>query len=258
MPPFDETHYQEIAASRGFKFVGEVPANNRTRTLWECSQGHQWLAQPKNIQSGTGCPICANEKRRQAPATSRPWVDRDSKAPNTSLTEFDYYEAAERNGITWLGPLQASTKAPTAWRCRRGHEWQAPYTNIVFSKSGCPQCAIESNRNSEEDYRRIGLRHSLTFVGPLPESTRIKTWWECQSGHHFAKRLKSIQCGEGCPVCHWLTYPKHRDTGAHTVRLCDGRVCTLETLVEAEYEKQYWDAVGCSPDCCKDHPLAKL
>lgn len=173
-----------------------------------------------------------------------------------SLTESDYYQAAESHEIIWLGPLPSSAKEPTAWRCRRGHKWQASYTNTAKSTPGCPECTIEKRRNTDENYRQVGLRHNLLFIGPLPESTRAKTWWGCPFGHHFPKRLKSILSGDGCPTCTWLA--NNHNTEPHTLRLCDGRVLTLGTFVEAKYEKQYWDAAGCSADCCKDHLLVKL
>lgn len=178
------------------------------------------------------------------------------ETPEPSLTEFDYHQAAKSHEIIWLGPLPASSKEPTTWRCRRGHEWQASYVNTANSKPGCPKCAIEKWRNTDENYRQVGLLYNLLFIGPLPESTRAKTWWGCPFGHHFPKRLKSILSGDGCPTCAWLA--NNHNTEPHTLRLCDGQVFTLGTFVEAKHEKQYWDAVGCSPDCCKDHPLAKL
>lgn len=43
---------------RGIKIIGDY-INNATKTLFECGVGHQWVAVPRNIKSGRGCPKCA-------------------------------------------------------------------------------------------------------------------------------------------------------------------------------------------------------
>jgi hypothetical protein len=250
-----ESYYHELAEKCGFKFVGPVPPNNKTKTTWECDNGHRWQAPAKNIYSGSGCPTCAKAQQREARHTSKPWTNKNEPAPNSRLPEDAYLAAATEAGIHWLGPLPPSSKSLTNWECPKKHQWQAPYTNIAFAKSGCPACAQEKVRNSEQDYRRIGLEHSLAWIGPLPKSVSLKTWWMCPSGHHFEKRLKSIQTGEGCPVCYRLMYKKHANTGPHSLTLCHGQNMQFETLIEAEYEKQYFDKSGCGITCTNNHVI---
>ena len=255
----NDDYYHNLAQKRGLKWQGEtVPRNTKEKTTWECQFGHRWLAKAGNIQGGSGCPECAQEKRRQARPTSRPWTDTDEPAPNQKLSEAVYHQAGQTAGFEWLGPLPENTKQPTGWRCKQGHTWKAPYTNIVFSHSECPECALALIRNDDAKYRQVGLRFSLNYVGPLPQSTRQPTWWTCQVGHYFKKRLASIQCGEGCPTCFKLTYAKHRGTGAHAALDCKGAQFTYETLIEAQAQKNYLDEVGCSPNCQGEHPIIRI
>ena len=52
----DDMHY--IAKERGGKCLSNTYTNNKTKLIWECSEGHQWKATPKNIKLGTWCPVC--------------------------------------------------------------------------------------------------------------------------------------------------------------------------------------------------------
>ena len=48
----------QIATDRGGRCLSEVYTNNRTKLLWECSEGHTWEAAPSGIKKGTWCPKC--------------------------------------------------------------------------------------------------------------------------------------------------------------------------------------------------------
>ncbi len=56
--PLAEKDFQALAKKRGFKWLGPA-VNNRTKTRWECGQGHRWMAKYNNISNGSGCPVCA-------------------------------------------------------------------------------------------------------------------------------------------------------------------------------------------------------
>lgn len=250
--------YVDVAKTQGFYFIGPMPANTRTKTTWQCQNKHRWAAKFSNIQAGSGCPHCANEKRRSL-RTSTPWVDKTKPSPNSRLTIEDYKKAARNAGFVWTGnTIPLNTKEATTWRCSKGHNWNAPYTNIVFSKSGCRICRIENSRNGEEDYRQSGLNFSLSYIGPLPSNSTIQTWWECQAGHHFTKSLKKIKEGVGCPCCQKLLHRNHRSTGSRSLLLCNGITIKLGTLIEAETEQLYFNENSCGPGCKKNHSIVTL
>ena len=61
---------QELAESRGGKFLSNEYINRHTKHLWECAEGHQWEATPGRIMDtpklkGTWCPACYNKKRKR-------------------------------------------------------------------------------------------------------------------------------------------------------------------------------------------------
>ena len=110
MPPRKTpTDYRALAEKRGFRWLGPEVANNRTKTRWECSQGHQWEAVYSSIQQGSDCPFCVGV------------------APKTPA---DYHALAEERGFRWLGPEVPNVRIKTGWRCDEGHDWESTYNSI--------------------------------------------------------------------------------------------------------------------------------
>ena len=108
--------YHSLAKERGFRWLGPQVASVRDNTGWSCDKGHEWQATFDNIRRGRGCPVCS------------------SRVP---LTPADYRSLAAERGFVWLGPEVGNNRSNTGWRCRLGHEWQAPYSNMKQG-SGCP------------------------------------------------------------------------------------------------------------------------
>lgn len=52
----DDLH--NLAKKRGGKLVSTEYKGTGIHHLWECEQGHQWLAKPNAIQQGSWCPEC--------------------------------------------------------------------------------------------------------------------------------------------------------------------------------------------------------
>jgi hypothetical protein len=49
----------ELAQKRGGRLVSGNYKTSRTKLLWECEKGHQWLACWHDIQQGNWCPACS-------------------------------------------------------------------------------------------------------------------------------------------------------------------------------------------------------
>ena len=80
--------YHTLAEKRGFRWLGPNASYTKTKTTWECAQGHRWEARYNDIQKGSGCPFCAGT------------------VPKTSA---DYHTLAEERGFHWLGPEVPNT-----------------------------------------------------------------------------------------------------------------------------------------------------
>jgi len=109
---------QEIAKSRGGKCLSDKYINNKTKLLWECKEGHNWLAATSKIKSGQWCPTCAG----------RP-----------VLTIKDMKILAETRGGKCLSDTYVNSKTKLLWECRKEHRWEA-VSSSVRSGTWCPKC----------------------------------------------------------------------------------------------------------------------
>lgn len=57
--------YHDLAQSKGFRWLGPVVINSKTKTTWQCPKDHEWQSTFSSIQSGYGCSVC-QESRGEA------------------------------------------------------------------------------------------------------------------------------------------------------------------------------------------------
>ena len=171
--------YQTLAMGREFKFLGnKAPGNTKMDVLWECEDGHQWLASFNRISRGNGCPHCYGNLRK---------------------TPRDYISLAALRGFKWLGPEVSNTTIKTTWECHNHHKWDSSYGNIK-SGYGCPHCSKQVSRSAVE-YHELALIKGLHWEGSLPSSVHSKTKWRCPKGHCWGSTHTRIRLGTGCPTC---------------------------------------------------------
>lgn len=174
--------YHALARQRGFRWLGPEVPNIKTKTTWECGEGHHWEACYKDIKRGRGCPICAGLRRK---------------------TPADYNALAQERGFGWLGPEVRNNQTRTSWRCEHGHQWEATYGSIQQGR-GCPVCA-GLLRKEPADYHMLAKERGLRWLGPPVPNNQTKTTWQCAEGHKWEANYGSIQQGTGCPTCAGLT-----------------------------------------------------
>jgi hypothetical protein len=175
--------YHRLAEERGFRWLGPEVPNTGIKTSWECELGHCWEAQFNSIQQGSGCPVCAIERR----------------AKHRRKTPDDYHALANERGFRWLGPEVPNTGIKTSWECELGHCWEAIYGNIRQG-SGCPVCTGLTPKTSAE-YHVVAKERGFRWLGPAVSNTKTKTGWECELGHCWEADYNAISQGNGCPVC---------------------------------------------------------
>jgi len=175
------SNYYRLAILHGFKWVGKnLPKSVKTKTQWECSEGHRWLARYNDIKQGYGCPYCAG---------------------NAKKIKEDYYRLAENRKFSWISSeLPKNTNIKTLWMCREKHKWLATYDNIRRG-NGCPYCANRVKK-IEKDYNKLANSFNFLWVGKtLPKTTHYKTLWECRKRHLWEATYHNIRGGSGCPHC---------------------------------------------------------
>jgi hypothetical protein len=170
--------YHALAEERGFRWLGPEVPNVRTKTWWQCEEGHCWEAVYDKVRQGRGCPACAGALPR---------------------TPADYHALAAERGFRWLGPEVPSAHDKTSWECEEGHRWEASYSKIQYG-TGCPFCAGVAPR-TPEDYHALAEERGFRWLGPEVATTHDKTWWECEQEHRWETGFAYIQQGTGCPFC---------------------------------------------------------
>ena len=133
--------YHKLAKQRGFKWVGFMrPTDVLTKTLWECKEGHRWLAHYNSIQQGCGCPRCKNRVNGQP--VSKPQI----KLNNLLCGSLNYPESKYRIDVAIMRRGQKIAVEYDAQYWHSGREEQdikkdkyliSKGWKILHIKSGC-------------------------------------------------------------------------------------------------------------------------
>ena len=173
--PLTKEIVNERIADRGIVLIGEYE-NTKTKTAFQCSEGHTWNTMPTHIMSGIGCPHCAG---------------------NIPLTKEIINERIADRGIVLVGECKNAT-TKTAFKCPEGHEWSAVPSDVMAGK-GCPHCAGNITLTKDIVNERIADR-GIKLIGEY-KSSRTKTTFQCKDGHTWDAVPKDIMNGSGCPHC---------------------------------------------------------
>lgn len=152
----------------------------KSKAKFKCSIGHEWLAQPRHVFSGTGCPSCFNIKQ------SIPF-----DLINAELSGRGYSIVGEYTNV----------RTKTKFKCKSGHEWETT-PDSVRRGHGCPVCSIENKILSKSKIEQwlIEDGRGIKLIGDYVD-TRTKTIFECADGHQWSTATKEIKVGKGCPSC---------------------------------------------------------
>jgi hypothetical protein len=174
---------QERAEKRGGKCISVKYINTNTKLLWECSEGHRWVATPENIKAGRWCRKCSILQ----------WAEK------RKLTIGDMRKKAMQKGGKCLSEKYINTHTKLLWECSEGHRWEAVPSSI---KQGtwCPRCSgtyplnLQAMQKMAEE--RGGKCLSEKYI-----NTHTKLLWECSAHHQWETTPNNIRAGQWCPYC---------------------------------------------------------
>lgn len=180
--------YHDLAARKGYIWLGPMVRTMVTKTWWQCLKGHKFETTYQCLAIVKyGCRICSDEMRGA-----------QSRIPAQAYTEL-----ADSRGFSWFGPEVRRSDAKTSWGCSKGHKWLANYDSIKRHGSGCPECA----KIQPDDYRTVAQAFDLLWLGPVVKTSHTPTLWQCKKGHRFWSHYTNILSGHGCPDC-WMVQPE--------------------------------------------------
>jgi len=165
---------QKLAESRGGECLSKTYWNSSSKLNWRCREGHEFQATRNQVQNvNNWCPICA-----------------------TSLNLASAMDAAGKRGWTCISPEWKGTKETMRWRCGKGHEFEASYTDVKKGHVWCYQCNPEKSavlmRARLEAVMRGGRCMSI-----VPED---KLTFICANQHKFKAHLEDAM-ENWCPGC---------------------------------------------------------
>lgn len=176
----------------------DVARASGRKVWWRCASGHEWEAAVYSRSvGGNGCPYCSGKKAGK---------DNSVKTLFPKLAK-EWHEV--KNGDLTPANVTRGSKRRVWWRCRKGHEWQAPVHERTSGK-GCPYCA---HRRLADDNNLAAIRPDLaaqwhpTKNRPVtPEkvfpAAANRVWWRCDEGHEWQATINSrSHLGTGCPYC---------------------------------------------------------
>jgi hypothetical protein len=168
----------ELAKVRGGKCLSDTYLSAHSKLLWQCAEGHQWLAKSNNIQQGKWCPFCAGHQR---------------------LTIDEMRKIGETHGGKCLSSIYVNNLTKLLWECRHGHRWEATPNNIKRGK-WCPICA-GNTRLALEDLKRVAEDRGGRCLSTKYVNNQTKLLWECSAGHRWETIPNSIMRGTWCRKC---------------------------------------------------------
>jgi hypothetical protein len=175
---------------------GNVTPCSGKKVWWKCKKGHEWQAQIKARNSGSGCSICYGK----------------GASPGYNLEVVNPTLAKEwhpkKNGTLTPENVTPSSGKKVWWKCKKGHEWETYISNRAKGYH-CPYC---KGKKASKDYNfqivHPGLARewhptkndALTPEDVTPGSDK-KAWWKCKNGHEWKTTVNKRSNGKGCPYC---------------------------------------------------------
>lgn len=184
-----EQYISELQKSNSNIVLVGTYINAVTSILHKCLiDGYEWYAQPNNILSGKGCPVCANNIKK----THKEYVDEVAKISSHIQVLEEYI----------------NSNTPILHRCNiHNLEWKVIPSSIIQG-CGCLECGKEKLRNSlikshqcyveelkEVNPNVIVLEEYKGSYTPILHRCLI-------DGNEWYTTPTSILTGNGCPQCH--------------------------------------------------------
>ena len=178
---------QEIAAERGGRCLSEDIPNVQAVLRWECAKGHQWETKLSHVISGHWCSKCAKAGKHAKYTIEH--FQRKARYRGGECLSIEYH------GIT--GRLK--------WRCKEGHEWEAPAQSIQAGR-WCRKCGrkvagAKMSKYSIESMRAFAGDRGGECLSTEYQNQKSRLKWRCSNGHEWESAAGNIISGSWCSRC---------------------------------------------------------
>ena len=207
----------EIARQRGGVCLSDAYQGAGALYAFRCAQGHEWQTRVRTTMTGSWCPRCDDAVRSSA-----------LRLPD-GLGRLQR-KATERGGQCLSGAY-LGTAARYAFRCARGHEWDATGKGVLRG-AWCQACTFDAKRLSIEHAHEAALAKGGECLSNTYVNSGIKLRWRCHLGHEWGAPLNNVRQGHWCRTCanmalithhHSKAKLKYDDAGARRLKLGKAR-----------------------------------
>ena len=136
---------------------------SRRKVWWLGKCGHEWTARISDrTKNSNGCPYCTNKR------VGTGINDLQTMKPDLA----DEWHPIKNGNLLPSNIVYRSNKK-VWWKCKEGHEWQAPVVSRSIRNYGCPICRAKRRSpsivccetgthysNASEASKALGIKHS--------------------------------------------------------------------------------------------------
>jgi hypothetical protein len=109
------------------------------------------------------------------------------------------HHMAEERGGECLATTYHNALTPIAWRCGRGHEWEARAASVRRGQ-WCPICA-HAFPGTIDGMKAWARELGGECLSDDYDDPRVPMSWQCAKGHRFKALAKAVKSGTWCVRC---------------------------------------------------------
>jgi very-short-patch-repair endonuclease len=222
--------------------------NSHSRLTFECYKGHTWSVKLYNVLQGKGCAKCAGLR-----------ITTEEFAAKVKEIHSDKI-------VLLSGQKYRGRTKKLLFKCHVDVHpiFSAAPNNIIFQKSGCPECKKDTLRdafsfNTEEVYEKINNKFKGRIYA-LPNQTYVnqhsKWWFSCLEESHpeWESPIGSVLNSEykyGCRYC----YGEQPTTTVRDIKKRLKEVFDTRIQLVSVNDKKITSAVNITVKCFKHQKL---
>ncbi len=174
-------NFKEVHGNR-YDYTVSVIRNGYDKIEIVCRNHGPFWQRPYTHLSGSGCPSCANNKKR---LTSSIFIKKAKK-----IHRYDYTKTKYKGSM-----VKVEIICPT-----HGSFWQKP--NDHLQGCGCPSCAIEKTRSTTRNFINQAKKiHRYDYTETKYKGSMVKVEIICPTHGSFWQKPNDHLQGHGCPSC---------------------------------------------------------
>lgn len=146
--------------------------SSNKRLQWICDKGHIWIATPnQRTSNNSGCPYCSGRYPIKG---------------ETDLASMMLWLAKEAHGWDPSTVKPGSSSSKMAWRCPKGHVYEAKVCDRALRGTGCAQCAKFGYKTNETAWIYLLSKENEQKIG-------ITNTWKTRFARHKGNGWRLVQ-----------------------------------------------------------------